>query len=90
MDDVKDLLEKQEKYKWHDLRKNPEDLPEIPHWTNYSEAVEVVVSGGIYDTAVYGKRGFLGGLEGEFSWFTESEPIIAWRYIEPFEEGDTE
>ena len=23
-----DLLKKQEKYKWHDLRKNPDDLPE--------------------------------------------------------------
>lgn len=26
-----EALEKQEKYKWHDLRKNPEDLPTVEH-----------------------------------------------------------
>ena len=28
---LKDILEESEKYRWHDLRKNPDDLPEDFH-----------------------------------------------------------
>lgn len=82
-------LERQEKYKWHDLRKNPEDLPEVLGG-GYSEAVEVVDEENNYDIGVYGgnNRGFLGGLEGEFSWIEGT--IIAWKYVEVFEEEESD
>lgn len=66
------LYEQAEKYKWHDLVKNPEDLPKntgvylvkrpTDRWT-YCE----------YTVFVYNKK----------LWREQS--VIAWREIEPFE-----
>ena len=77
-----EALEKADKYRWHDLRKNPDDLPEAdgnsesdyvlvmigtPEWNNWEQAY--------YH---HGKR----------LWSTYEQNVFAWRYIEPFKEEE--
>lgn len=69
---------KESKYQWHDLRKNPDDLPKkdgndeteyvlvaigCPDWYTWEQAY--------YD---YGKR----------MWSTYDQNVFAWKYVEPF------
>lgn len=84
---VTEALEKQEKYKWHDLRKNPEDLPE----DNNTRSEYMVTDGRKYFISKYfGKGEFLNGYwefpEGVFECNAFDVDVIAWREIEPFEE----
>ena len=76
-----DALEKADKYRWHDLRKNPDDLPEAD---GNSESEYVLAMIGTpewnsWEQAYYhhGKR----------MWSTYEQDVFAWRYIEPFEEN---
>ena len=78
-----EALEKADKYRWHDLRKNPDDLPEAIGGGYESEYVLVMI--GIpewnsWEQAYYhhGKR----------LWSTYDQNVFAWRYIEPFEEEE--
>lgn len=83
-------LEKAEKYKWHDLRKDPEDLPKEGKY-GFSDPVLA------YDWADYGVCRY------DFKknkWYTRdlnlrdeddscySPDIVAWRQIDPFEEEE--
>ena len=75
-------LEKADKYRWHDLRKNPDDLPEAD---GNSESDYVLVMIGTpewnsWEQAYYhhGKR----------LWSTYEQNVFAWRYIEPFKEEE--
>ena len=75
-------LEKADKYRWHDLRKNPDDLPEAD---GNSESEYVLVMIGTpewnsWEQAYYkhDKR----------MWSTYEQNVFAWRYIEPFEEEE--
>ena len=79
-----EALEKADKYRWHDLRKNPDDLPEA---IGDSESEYVLVMIGTpewnsWEQAYYhhGKR----------LWSTYEQNVFAWRYIEPFEEEEEE
>ena len=81
---VTTALEKSDKYRWHDLRKNPDDLPEAD---GNSESDYVLVMIGTpewnsWEQAYYhhGKR----------LWSTYEQNVFAWRYIEPFEENKDE
>ena len=75
-------LEKADKYRWHDLRKNPDDLPED---TGYGESEYVLVMIGTpewynCEWAYYNHD--------KKVWSThEQQDGFAWRYIEPFEEN---
>lgn len=84
---LKGLIDKEEKYRWHDLRKNPNDLP--------SESVTVLL---IFDYC--GKHYIVGKCykDDKYPWYVdiddcpyadqvieEFEKIIAWKYIEEFE-----
>ena len=74
-------LEKADKYRWHDLRKNPDDLPEGFEGGYESEYVLVMI--GIpewnhWEWAYYHHDKKL--------WSTYEQNVFAWRYIEPFEE----
>ena len=74
-------LEKADKYRWHDLRKNPDDLPEAIGGGYESEYVLVMIGTpewNSWEQAYYhhGKR----------LWSTYEQNVFAWRYIEPFEE----
>ena len=82
MDDVKKALEKADKYRWHDLRKNPDDLPEAD---GNSESDYVLVMIGTpewnsWEQAYYKHDKKL--------WSTYDQNVFAWRYIEPFEEEE--
>lgn len=79
---VIEALEKADKYRWHDLRKNPDDLPEAD---GNSESEYVLVMIGTpewnsWEQAYYhhGKR----------LWSTYEQNVFAWRYIEPFKEEE--
>ena len=74
-------LEKAEKYRWHDLRKNPDDLPEAIGGGYESEYVLVMIGTpewNSWEQAYYkhDKR----------MWSTYDQNVFAWRYIEPFKE----
>ena len=76
-------LEKADKYKWHDLRKNPNDLPEAIGDGYESDYVLVMIGTpewNSWEQAYYhhGKR----------LWSTYEQNVFAWRYIEPFEEEE--
>ena len=82
MDDVKKALEKADKYRWHDLRKNPDDLPEAD---GNSESEYVLVMIGTpewnsWEQAYYHHD--------KKMWSTYDQNVFAWRYIEPFEEEE--
>ena len=84
MDDVKKALEKADKYRWHDLRKKPDDLPEADG-NDESDYVLVMIGTpewNSWEQAYYhhGKR----------LWTTYEQNVFAWRYIEPFEEEEEE
>ena len=81
-----EALEKADKYRWHDLRKNPDDFPEAVGGGYESEYVLVMIGTpewNSWEQAYYhhGKR----------LWTTYEQNVFAWRYIEPFkEEADEE
>ena len=75
-------LEKADKYRWHDLRKNPDDLPEADG-NDESDYVLVMIGTpewNSWEQAYYhhGKR----------LWSIYEQNVFAWRYIEPFEEEE--
>ena len=79
---VSKALKKADKYRWHDLRKNPDDLPEDNGY-GCSEYVLVMIGTpewNSWEQAYYhhGKR----------LWSTYEQDVFAWRYIEPFKEEE--
>ena len=78
-----EALEKADKYRWHDLRKNPDDLPEAVGGGYESDYVLVMIGTpewNSWEQAYYhhGKR----------LWSTYEQNVFAWRYIEPFKEEE--
>ena len=78
---IRELL-KADKYRWHDLRKNPDDLPRVVNGNGESEYV--LVKTGCFEWCdmemayySYAKR----------QWSIDNY-VLAWRYIEPFEEEE--
>ena len=77
-----EALEKADKYKWHDLRKNPDDLPED---NGYGKSEYVLVMIGTpewysCEWAYYHHDKKL--------WSIYEQNVFAWRYIEPFKEEE--
>ena len=77
---VIDALEKADKYRWHDLRKNPDDLPED---NGYGKSEYVLVMIGTpewysCEWAYYSHNAKM--------WSIYEQNVFAWRYIEPFKE----
>lgn len=70
------LYEKAEKYRWHDLRKNPDDLPEI------GRLVTCFCAGNQYQAMTIDKNKHWNTCIALFM----TSFVIAWREIEPFEE----
>ena len=81
-----EALEKADKYRWHDLRKNPDDLPEAIGGGYESEYVLVMIGTpewNSWEQAYYHHDKKL--------WSTYEQNVFAWRYVEPFkEEADEE
>ena len=76
-------LEKADKYRWHDLRKNPDDLPEAIG-DGYESDYVLVMTGtpewNSWEQAYYHHDKRL--------WSTYEQNVFAWRYIEPFKEEE--
>lgn len=79
-----DTLEKNEKYRWHDLRKDPGDLPEE------DREVIVITEGKVRDDNTRQRVGWLYNdgwiYSGGYYGTVDEGYVIAWREIEPFEE----
>ena len=78
---VSKALKKANKYRWHDLRKNPDDLPEADG-NEESDYVLVMIGTpewNSWEQAYYNHDKKL--------WSTYEQNVFAWRYIEPFEES---
>ena len=79
---VSKALKKADKYRWHDLRKNPNDLPEADEY-GCSEYVLVMTGTPEWDNhewAYYNHNTRM--------WSIYEQDVFAWRYIEPFEEEE--
>lgn len=86
------LFNKQQKYRWHDLRQNPADLPDVEHRRKaYFHVVQEGKETG--PTILQYKKDFGFGFYNDFGngpKFTEVDtnftaPIIAWKEIEEFD-----
>ena len=82
LEEAAKLFKEADEYKWHDLRRYPDDLPESDY-----ETCEVWLEGKIIDIAIWHKGVFV-------PWYAEyfqdcppewKKPVVAWKYIEPFE-----
>ena len=78
-----DALEEADKYRWHDLRENPDDLPEAIGGSYVSEYVFVMIG-----TPGWNNCEWAYYKHNHKEWSTYEQNIIAWRYIEPFEEEE--
>ena len=74
-------LEKANKYRWHDLRKNPDDLPEADEY-GCSEYVLIMIGTPEWDNHEWAYYNY--NTKGWSTPFYEQN-VFAWRYIEPFE-----
>ncbi len=79
-------LVKADIYRWHDLRKNPDDLPEADG-NSESEyvLVKVPVNAGCFEWNHFGLAYYSHNTK---MWSTYGQNVFAWRYIEPFEEEE--
>lgn len=86
------LFEEQNKYRWHDLRKNPDDLPDVEHRRKaYFHVVQA--SKEARPAILQYKKEFGFGIYNEFGngpKFTGIDtdlvaPVVAWKEIEEFE-----
>ena len=75
-------LEKADKYRWHDLRKNPDDLPEADG-NSESEYVLAMIGTPEWNSCEWAYYHHDKKL-----WSTYEQNVSAWRYIEPFEEEE--
>lgn len=83
-----EVLEKVDKYRWHDLKENPDDLPE---WYEDVISVDVLI---VTNKTHYPLIAFM-DLELK-EWYESNNcecleddfgEVIAWKYIEPFEKS---
>ena len=77
-----EALEKADKYRWHDLRKNPDDLPEADEY-GCSEYVLIMIGTPEWDNHEWAYYNY--NTKGWSTPFYEQN-VFAWRYIEPFKE----
>ena len=76
-------LEKADKYRWHDLRKNPDDLPEAIGGSYVSEYVIVMIGTPGWNNCEWAYYN-----HDKKVWSThEQQDGFAWRYVEPFKEN---
>lgn len=76
--DVNKAIEDADKYKWHDLRKNPDDLPKLD--------TTVIIATSYGDSDIEYCHDFMIDKNGEKVWCLVSDYIIAWKYIQEFSE----
>ena len=81
IDKAIEALKKADKYRWHDLRKNPDDLPEADEY-GCSEYVLIMIGTPEWDNHEWAYYNY-----NTKEWSTPfyEQNVFAWRYIEPFE-----
>lgn len=77
-----EAIEKQIKYRGHDLRKNPEDLPDVG---SLVLTRHLVCGKKCFTVCDYMVDGFSDGINPEE---LLGKTVVAWRYIEPIEEDE--
>lgn len=89
------LMDFKEKYKWHDLRKNPEDLPEenkyVHAWVHtYKKVMDeyIIAKKDVYRVRRKAETWKGTGVQINTGMYNHQQ-IIAWREIEPFEEDNS-
>lgn len=89
--EITEVLEKADKYRWHDLRKDPDDLPEEDHDYGHIFSDKVLVITEEYENQIVAYMNLTLNI-----WFNPIEEeylepdfgkVIAWKYIEPFEKS---
>lgn len=68
---LEELVDKQEKYRWHDLRKNPDDLPPINPKNTYENDVYLYVEYDFY--GIVKRRYFIGHLRSKEPYVIKNE-----------------
>lgn len=71
------LFNKQQKYRWHDLRKNPDDLPED------NKDVLVTIKGGCVNRTWHDSCGWRNATAKKARYYI-NDRVIAWKEIEEF------
>lgn len=94
LEELKELREYKEKYRWHDLRKNPDDLPDVEHPERaWFEVVQKDNEEQLIRARMQYDDNYGFGIYKETSYdveFTTVEemvlaPVVAWKEIEEFE-----
>lgn len=81
-EEVREALEKAEKYHWHDLRKNPDDIPSGRNMcTCFVEGDFVIEDGSV----AHGKYPVIIPFPFSEYEYRYNFKVVAWREIEPFE-----
>lgn len=90
LEEVREALEKEEKYHWHNLRKNPEDLPKNlsgsylfeNKWGQvFKGTFRAVGDIKLFETHIYSKQ------HGGDIWLQyKTCNVVRWKEIESFEE----
>ena len=83
IDKAIEALKKADKYRWHDLRKNPDDLPEADEY-GCSEYVRIIIGTPEWDNHDWAYYNY--NTKGWSTPFYEQN-VFALRYIEPFKEN---
>lgn len=78
-----EALKKADKHKWHNLSKNPDDLPEAIGDGYESDYVLVMIG-----TPEWNSLDWAYYNHDKKEWSIYEQDVFAWRYIEPFEEKE--
>lgn len=89
-----EVLEEVDKYRWHDLRENSDDLPEEHHNYGHSFSDEVLVITEEYENPVVAYinltlKVWFNPIDEEYL-EQDFGKVIAWKHIEPFEKSVSE
>lgn len=78
LEELKELRKYKEKYRWHDLRKNPDDLPED------DKDVLVTIKGGCENRTWHDSCGWRNATAKKVRYYSDKS-VLAWKEIEEFE-----
>lgn len=78
LEELKELRKYKEKYRWHDLRKNPADLPED------NKDVLVTIKGGCVNRTWHDSCGWRNATAKKARYYS-NDRVIAWKEIKEFE-----
>ena len=80
---LQELIDKEDKYRWHDLRKDPNDLPRNLLGKELLICRKSSCGTNYYDLCYHDKKGF-NYCDSEYG-DIYLDNVLAWKYIEEFE-----